>query len=245
MPEGPSLILVKEDLDQFQGKKVLEASGHAAINMDLFAERKLIKIETFGKHLLLVFPKFTISIHFLLFGWYSIDKKNRVAKAIKLKLEFSDHTLYFYTCKVEMLEQSFDKEYDLSSDIMNDKWSNAKAIKKVNALPETMICDALMSQDIFAGVGNIIKNEILYNSFIHPESLCGEIPKEKLMGLAKEARRYSFDFLKWRRDGVLTKHWLAYNQKICKRCNIPMIKKDTGKTKRKSFFCENCQVKYS
>ncbi|MEP6676548.1 MAG: endonuclease [Ferruginibacter sp.] len=244
MPEGPSLILVKEALDQFRGKKVLEASGHAGIDMELFAGKKLLGIETFGKHLLLLFPKFTISIHFLLFGWYSIDKKNRVAKAIKLKLEFADHKLYFYTCKVELFEKSFDKQYDLSADIMNDKWSNAKAVKKMNALPKTFICDALMSQDIFAGVGNIIKNEVLYNTKTHPESIIEKIPKAKLLAIAKESRRYSFDFLKWRIDDELTKHWLAYNRKICSRCNIPIIKKETGKTKRSSFFCENCQILY-
>ena len=60
----------------------------------------------------------------------------------------------------------------------------------------------------------------------------------------KRIRNYSFDFLKWKKDYVLKKHWLAHTKKTCKRCNIPLIKKYCGKTKRRTFFCENCQVKY-
>lgn len=37
-----------------------------------------------------------------------------------------------------------------------------KAKAKLKATPDELICDALLEQDIFAGVGNIIKNEILY-----------------------------------------------------------------------------------
>ena len=31
-----------------------------------------------------------------------------------------------------------------------------------------MVCDALLDQTVFAGVGNIIKNEVLFRTGVHP-----------------------------------------------------------------------------
>lgn len=103
----------------------------------------------------------------------------------------------------------------------------------------------LLDQDIFAGVGNIIKNEILYRVKIHPESILGEIPASKINKLIDEARHYSFQFLDWKRNYELKKHWLAHTKKICLRCNHPIIKKYTGVKKRRSFICTNCQILYN
>jgi endonuclease-8 len=127
---------------------------------------------------------------------------------------------------------------------MNDSWDGKKAKTKLKANPKTLVCDALLDQNIFAGVGNIIKNEVLFRIKVHPESKIGKLPAAKLNALIKEARNYSFDFLKWKKAYVLKKHWLAHTKKICPRCNIPFIKKHLGKTNRRSFFCTNCQVLY-
>jgi len=107
-----------------------------------------------------------------------------------------------------------------------------------------MACDALLDQQIFSGVGNIIKNEVLYRIYLHPETRIQHIPPRKLTELIKEARNYSFDFLKWKKEYVLKKHWLVHTKKICKRCELPVIKKYCGITKRRTFFCVNCQRLY-
>ena len=116
--------------------------------------------------------------------------------------------------------------------------------RKLKKMPDTMVCDALLDQNVFSGVGNIIKNEVLYRIFLHPETLVGDIPPRKLTQLINESRNYSFDFLKWKKAYVLKKHWLAHTKKTCKRCDLPFMKKYCGKTKRRTFFCENCQLFY-
>ena len=108
-----------------------------------------------------------------------------------------------------------------------------------------LVCDALLSQEIFAGVGNIIKNEVLFRIRVHPESLVGALPSRKLGEMIKEARNYSFDFLRWKKAFELRKHWLVHTKKICPRCHIPIIKiQHLGRTKRRAFFCNNCQLLY-
>ena len=127
---------------------------------------------------------------------------------------------------------------------MNANWDPKKASEKLKKYPTQMICDTLLDQDIFAGVGNIIKNEVLYRIKLHPENLIEDIPATKISSVIKEARNYSFDFLKWKKAFVLKKHWCIHTKKICPRCKIPAHKEYVGKTNRRTFYCDNCQVLY-
>lgn len=244
MPEGPSIIIAKEAIEQFVNHVVLSASGNAKIDMSRPEHKKLLEIRTWGKHLLLCFSGFTLRIHFLMFGTYLVDE--RKTTPLKLRLSFkSGRELNFYTSNIKLLEGDVNDHYDWSGDVMNDDWNAKKAKAKLKEMPETLICDALLDQDIFSGVGNIIKNEALYRARIHPESTVGKIPAKKLAELIDEASAYSFEFLKWKKQGTLKKHWEAYTKKRCMRCDLPLIKEYTGTKKRRSFFCENCQKFYN
>jgi endonuclease-8 len=239
MPEGPSIVIVKQNTQQFVGKQVLEVTGNSKIDLDRLAHQKVIFIKSWGKHLLIGFDGFTVRIHFLMFGSYLIDDTKTAQ--LRLGLTFPNGQLNLYTCAVKLLEGDIDSHYDWSADVMNDAWNPKKARAKLKSIPDKMICDTLLEQDIFSGVGNIIKNEVLYRVRIHPESLTGKIPSKKITEILNEARIYSFEFLDWKKKYELKKHWLAHTKKKCLRCDLPMIKKYTGVKKRRSFFCTNCQ----
>jgi endonuclease-8 len=244
MPEGPSIVILKELVRQFNNKKVLDAFGNASIDAPGLINKKVIDFKSWGKHFLICFPHTTLRIHFLLFGSYSFNEQTKADKSLRLCLRFKNGTVYFYTCAIKQLDEKPDDIYDWSSDVLNDKWKPANALKKLKALPDEMVCDVLLNQEIFSGVGNIIKNEVLYRIKLHPKSITGKLPAPVLKQLVKEARNYSFDFLEWKKANQLKKHWLAYHKKICTRCNLPIIKEDTGKKHRNSFYCVNCQVLY-
>jgi endonuclease-8 len=244
MPEGPSLVILKEAIAKFKNKKIIAAKGNAKIDLSLLANKKIVDFKVWGKQLFICLDGVTVRIHLLMFGSYSIGEQTKPDKSLRLCLSFSKGSLYFYTCSVRILEGNLDELYDWEADVLSDRWNPSKAKKKLRAMPGTLVCDALLDQQIFSGVGNIIKNEVLYRIRLHPETLIANVPARKLTELVNEARNYSFDFLKWKRAFVLKKHWLAHTKKICLRCNLPLIKKYCGKTKRRTFFCENCQVKY-
>lgn len=124
---------------------------------------------------------------------------------------------------------------------MSKERNPAAALEKLSNLPNALACDVLLDQNIFAGVGNIIKNEVLFRIRVHPLSTMANLPPELKKSLVEEARNYSFDFLKWKKEFTLKAHWLAHAKKICPRCNIPLHKEYLGKTNRRSFFCTNCQ----
>lgn len=242
MPEGPSIIILKEAIRIFKGKKVLKATGSSKIDFLKIDNKIIIDFKSWGKHTLICFDGFFIRIHLLMFGSYRINEK-KDAKP-RLHLAFKKGELNFYTCSVQLVEKNPDEVYDWAADIMSDTWNAKEAAKKLKDIPETFICDALLDQNIFSGLGNIIKNEVLFRTCIHPKSRVGKLPIKKRNELLKEAVQYAFDFLKWKKENVLKKHWLVYGKKICPRCNIPLHKEYAGKGKRQTFFCNSCQVLY-
>lgn len=244
MPEGPTIVLMKEDLQKFTGKTVIKAAGNAKFEKDILEGKKLLEIRIFGKQTYLVFDDIAVRIHLLMFGSYSINEQTKPDPRLRLHLQFEDGGIYFYTCSVKLIALPELEKIDWEADVMSDIWNPKNAEKKLKAHPEMMVCDALMNQDIFSGVGNIMKNEVLFRIGVHPESLLGHMPAKKIKELVAEARNYSFDFLRWKRDFVLKKHWLAHTKKICPKCGEHFIKKQTGKGKRRSFYCENDQKLY-
>jgi endonuclease-8 len=242
MPEGPSILLVREALQPFVGKKILTATGNSKIEKSFLVNQKIREVKSWGKHLLICFDDFTLRIHFLMFGTYLINE--RKSTPIRLSLCFKKGEINFYTCSVRLIQEPLHEIYDFSADVLSDSWSPRKAGLKLNKIPDKNVCDVLLDQEIFAGVGNIIKNEVLFRIRVHPESLVGKLPPKIKSALIREARKYSFDFLKWKREYVLKKHWLIYTKKTCPRDHLPVIRKHLGETKRRTFFCEKCQILY-
>jgi endonuclease-8 len=242
MPEGPSIVILRELVQSFKGQSILAASGNTKIDTSVLINKPIIDFKSWGKHFLILLPNLTLRVHFLLFGSYSINEKTKANP--RLHLHFKNGDFYLYTCAIKVLEGDLNEVYDWSADVLNDSWDPKKARKKLKEIPKTLVCDDLLDQNIFAGVGNIIKNEVLFRIHLHPGSKVGNLPPRKLTALIQEARNYSFDFLKWKKVYELKKHYLIYNKKTCPRCNIPLHRKDLGKTKRKTFWCNQCQVKY-
>lgn len=242
MPEGPSLVILKELVQPFKNKKVIAVGGNTKLDVTPFAGKKIIDFKTWGKHFLICFSKGTIRIHLMLFGSYTINEQK--ATPPRLSLAFQNGTLYFYTCSIKIIDEPLDNIYDWSADIMSDAWDAKAAIEKLTQHPDTMVCDALLMQDIFSGSGNIIKNEVLFRVKVHPESLLGNVAKSKLKALVTETRKYAFDFYNWKKAYVLRKHWKVHTKKICPDCERPLTKTYSGKFKRRSFYCENCQILY-
>lgn len=243
MPEGPSIIILKELVASFKDQEVIAATGNSAkIDLNRPVGKTILDFKSWGKHFLICFDDYTIKIHFMLFGSYRINE--RKDSDPRLSLQFRDGELNFYACSVKELETPLDEIYDWSADVMSKHWDPDKARDRLLEQKDAPVCDALLNQDIFSGVGNIIKNEVLYRIRVHPATKTGDLPKKKLDEMIREAVNYSFDFLEWKKDYTLKKHWLAHTKKTCLRCDLPMKKEYMGKTNRRTFFCDNCQVKY-
>jgi len=244
MPEGPSIIILKEAAIRFKGKKILFAEGSTKkIDFDDVIGQRITDIRTWGKHFLICLPKFTIRIHLLMFGSYRINEQKEAKPRLRLTFP-NNEEINFYSCAVERIEKPLDEVYDWSADVMNKSFDLRKANKKLTQQPGTFICDAILDQAIFSGAGNIFKNEVLFRTRVHPLSKIGSIPAAKRREIVKEVVNYGKDFLKWKKAFVLRKHWEAHTKRTCPRDGHTFIKDYLGKTNRRTFYCESCQRLY-
>lgn len=246
MPEGPTLFMLQEETARFVGQTIVAAEGNTkSIDPRELVGQPILSLRAWGKHFIIELPTMALRIHFLLFGSYAIDE-HKEGRMKRLGLDMEDGgALNFYACSVKEIDPDLDAVYDWTANVMSDSWNPAQALKKLRAQPDMLVCDALLDQDIFAGVGNIIKNEVLFRIRVHPLSTVAGMSAAKLRQLVAEARIYSFDFLRWKKDYALKAHWLAHAKTMCPRCNIPFTKRKLGKTNRRAFFCENCQKQYN
>lgn len=206
MPEGPSILILKEKVQQFIGEKIIAATcNNGTLDTEILIDQTITDFKSWGKHFLICFPQFTIRIHMMMFGTYRIN--SHTEKPPRLHLQFEDGELNFYACLLQLIQEPLDEVYDWSADVMNPAWDTKKAIKKMKAIPNLLACDALMDQQLFSGVGNIIKNEVLFRSRIHPESLIAAMPPKKVKEMINETIMYSFEFLQQKKEGTLKRHW--------------------------------------
>lgn len=247
--EGPSLFLAAEQLKPFKGNIVLQVSGNTKIDKERFAGKKIIDIFSWGKHLVFQFDTFALRVHFLLFGSFeAIIKGKKVTgdyprkeRPIRLQLLMKNGQIDLYSCSLKFIESpEAKKNYDYTVDIMSPQWNPEKAIRLIQKHQKEQIGDVLLDQTIFAGVGNIIKNEVLFLTKIQPDALVKNIKNlDKILATAKF---FSLQFYKWRKRFELKKHYQVYRKSVCPICQSKLIKKWTGKRNRVSYYCSQCQL---
>jgi len=242
--EGPPLRVIAEELSQLTDEYVAEVSGNSKMQKEQLIGQKVLQVFSWGKNLFLQFPEFSLKVHFLMFGSYRFNEERNMVP--RLSLVFSKDTLNLYNCSVKILSNSdVEKLYDKELDIMSEKWNLAKVTGLVSSLSQDFICDVLLNQSVFAGVGNIIKNEALFKSEVHPLSVVERIPKKKLAGIASEARNFSLEFYQAVKKGDnIWSRLTIYGKKTCPICGGRVVFRKTGKTKRISYFCPSHQKLY-
>ena len=242
--EGPPLRVIAEELSQLTDEYVTEVSGNSKMQKEQLIGQKVLQVFSWGKNLFLQFSEFSLKVHFLMFGSYRFNEERNMVP--RLSLVFSKDTLNLYNCSVKILSNSDVKNlYDKELDIMSENWNLAKVTGLVSSLSQDFICDVLLNQSVFAGVGNIIKNEALFKSEVNPLSVVERIPKKKLAGIASEARNFSLEFYQAVKKGDNIRSRLTiYGKKICPICGGRVVFRKTGKTKRISYFCPSHQKLY-
>lgn len=241
MPEGPSILHLKNQLQPFKGKIVKAAGGYGPMPTDWIRGKKLIDILTWGKHLLFVFNNGTVRVHLGLFGDILINERKKVNRSFFL--EFAKGEINAYVAKAQKLEDAPDKIYDWRIDILDKKFDPAYVKTLLKKQVNKTIDNVLMDQQIFSGVGNKIRNEALYRAGVHPSSLTGKIPAAKITRLIKEVVKYAKGFYHELETTGVNKDFAVY-QKEYAADGSKVTMKVLPKSKRKIFFSEHKQQLY-
>ncbi|XP_066980290.1 endonuclease 8-like 3 isoform X2 [Macrobrachium rosenbergii] len=128
-------------------------------------------------------------------------------------------------------------------DICSPTFDAKRAVQTILEHPERLVCDVILDQLVLPGVGNIIKNEALFDAGINPNTKVKDLSEELVSHLVKMNRDFTSIFYKCRKEGKnLRKHMRVYEKENCPECGGKLTRCKIGEYERLTFFCRFCQV---
>lgn len=240
MPEGPSILHLRNQLLPFKNKVVKKAGGYGAMPTKWINGKKLIDIRTWGKHLLLMFSSGTVRVHLGLFGEVLINERKKVNRSFFL--EFAKGEINGYVVRAAKLPATPGEVYDWRTDILSKDFDANYVKELLKTQSKKTIDDVLMDQKIFTGVGNIIRNEALYLAGIHPQSVTGKIPGAKITRLIKKVVEFTHLWYNQMEKGKRMNFAVYRQEYTADGSEVTM--KILPRSKRKIFFSEHNQILY-
>ena len=173
----------------------------------------------------------------------SITGDYRRAGPARLELTFANGVVTIWSASLKFIEEANARAtYDFTADVLSEAWSPRAALRKMRRHPRAEIADVLLDQEIFAGVGNIIKNEVLFRARTSPFARVGRLSARTLNAIVADARTFSFRFLELRRRSLSCARILKSMVGASVRPAAGRVSRAVhGTRRRRSFFCVGCQ----
>lgn len=241
MPEGPSILHLRNQLLPFKNKIVKKAGGYGPMPTNWINGKKLQDIRTWGKHLLFIFSNGTVRVHLGLFGEVLVNERKKVNRSFFL--EFTKDEINGYVVRAEKLKAPPGEIYDWRTDILSKDFEAAYVKSLLKEHRQKTIESALMDQQIFTGSGNIIRNEALYHAGIHPQSVTGKIPAAKITRLIKEVVKFAHRWYTQMEKGKQINFAVYRQEYAADGSEVSMA--IARISKRKLFFSEHRQKLYN
>lgn len=170
MPEGPEILISSAFLNQFVKNKIFtKITSNTKSKRELPKKSKVINVYSYGKVIIIQTKDYYVHVHFGITGWL-VRNKPRIYKYI---LHFGNYKFYlqdtrrFSSIKI-LNEENHNKEiYKLGIDILSENFT-FKNFMNLTKNKQQNICSFLLDQKNFSGLGNYIKNEVLYLSKVSP-----------------------------------------------------------------------------
>lgn len=255
MVEGPTAhaysIKIKREMQGERIDNIFYRSRKVYVKRDELIGKAIIDSETIGKNILIHIDGYTIRIHLMLYGSIHIyEKDDRLLKPferVRLLIEGDKKKLVIYNAPIIEIghkDKILSVLSDLGPDPLRIDWDRDEAIRRIKLNKDMKIGVVLLDQNIIAGIGNILRNEILFRAGVHPERLVSDLRDEEIERIVDASRELMNKFLELKIARKKIKPLLyVYNRynKKCKICGNPIrfyIQSEVG---RKTFVCEHCQ----
>jgi len=256
MVEGPTAhlyaIKISREIIGEEINEIYYRGRKAYIDPGILIGKKLRHSEAYGKNIIIHVNSYLIRIHLMLYGSIHIYSKDdellKPFRMVRLFIEGENKKLVVYNAPiVEIGEKTRILEFlreNLGPDPLRDDWNRELAVERLMSERGAKIGVAILKQRIIAGIGNILRNEILFRARIHPERLVDDLSRSEIEKIVEVAENLSKEFLKYKmhlgRIGPLLYVYNKYGQK-CRICGNPIRFYIQEEIKRKTFVCEQCQ----
>jgi len=146
-----------------------------------------------------------------------------------------------------------------ASDVLKEDFDTAAAIDRLKSHPNEEIAEALLRQDVLAGIGNAFKSEICFVEGLSPFQKVTTLSEQQLEKLVATARRLlAANVLEDSGDLIVTYSgknrrttgnadpgenlWVyRRNGEPCRRCGEPIQRFLQGENARSTYWCPICQ----
>ncbi|TKS72029.1 Endonuclease 8-like 3 [Collichthys lucidus] len=205
-------------------------------------------VETVGKELFMYFGPRALRVHFGMNGSMRMnpaERKDKSSSVPVLEIRLTNDIVCFFdsTVEIRLTEDCEQRVRAMESlDVCSPKFSFSRSEEAVRSQSSRMLCDVLLDQAVMPGVGNIIKNEALFDSGLHPAVKVQQLTHEQIHHLVKMTRDFTLLFYKCRKSGSpLYKHYKVYKRPQCGQCFHVITVCRLGDNGRMTYFCERCQ----
>ncbi|KAM5312645.1 endonuclease 8-like 3 isoform 2-T2 [Glossophaga mutica] len=175
----------------------------------------------------------------------SLEYKNKSGASPVLEVQLTHDLICFFDSSVELRNATESQQRVRMMeelDVCSPTFSFPRAEREVKQQMGRMLCDVLLDQRVLPGVGNIIKNEALFDSGLHPAVQVCQLTDEQIHHLVKMIRDFSILFYRCHKAGsAVSKHCKVYKRPDCGRCHRRITVCRLGDNRRMTYFCPHCQ----
>jgi endonuclease-8 len=257
MVEGPTakayaIKISQEFKNEIVKDLFVKSSKRVYVWPSEFFGLKFLNADSYGKNIVMFFNGLAIRVHLMMFGAihiYDIDggllKHERF---VRLLINGNRRKLVVYNAPIVELDKT-DRllsklKRELGPDPLSREWDKQRAIENLLRLKNEKVGVALLNQSVIAGIGNILRNEILFRAGINPERAVETLTKAEVEKIVKMCESLMEDFLKLKVEKKRIKPILfVYNNYsgTCKICGGKIKFYMQQPIKRKTFVCVKCQ----
>lgn len=273
VPEGPTIRNMADRLrTALEGATITSfSSRYKKAKLENWVEyvlgQRVVGVRSHGKNLFIDLANgYAIYSHMLMWGSWRLyqpgqewEKDERLARLV---LETPHTVAVLFNAPVcELLAPGQAAEHKTSRmgpDLLAENFDGAEVWRRLH-LPENRpreLGDALMDQFIVAGIGNILKSEILFAAGLHPQRPAGSLTPaefEDLIGYSRELLKRSYELGSFSRaflpEALLPREIHGNNlgyvyrrrTKPCYVCGTPIAMLRQGLGRRLTWYCPQCQ----
>ena len=229
MPEGHSLVLV--------ARRIRPVVGHH-VTAGPLAGTDVEAIETRGKHLLVHGADGrSLHVHLGMNGRVRLTEAGTGRGRHVLRTAAAD-VVIAGTSRVEVRRRR-DLQLRLGPDLLGEGFDGRAYLRRARAL-ERPVAELLLDQRVMAGIGNIVRAEVLWELCQDPFAPAASLSDRRLLELAAVARRMLRAGVDAR--GRLPQRVYRATGRPCPRCATPVDSTMLGEeVPRRLYFCPGCQ----
>jgi endonuclease VIII len=244
MPEGDALRRAADRLQVLVGQRVEVEAPHPRAAVKGLAERLdghvLESVDAVGKNLLLRFDGgLVLRSHLRMKGrWRVLPRDSPLFGMPWLVLRGDEQAAVLWGGSVLELDRGVARR--LGPDILAEPPDFDGMLRNLRAEREDCaVGDALLSQRLVAGIGNLWKAESLWAARVSPWRALGDVSDDELRTVLAAAHR----LMRGRLDGVPGRAQV-YRRKgqPCPRCRTAIKSWPQGDGARMAYWCPGCQA---